>query len=154
MQTRKIRESVIVKSVDVAVVGGGIVGSVLAKGLAERAGLSVALIDSAPVIQSVAEVSKANALDFNPFTDTRVIALARRTVDELKALNVPLEKLADIYHGETPPSIDSIEVSDRGHLGLVNLAAEDYRIPSFGQVVSLSALAVLCKCKARCKRER
>ena len=56
------------KSVDVAVVGGGIVGSVLAKGLAERAGLSVALIDAAPVSQSVAEVSKANALDFNPFT--------------------------------------------------------------------------------------
>ncbi len=131
------------KSVDVAVVGGGIVGSVLAKGLAERAGLSVALIDAAPVSQSIAEVSKANALDFNPFTDTRVIALARRTVDELKALNVPLEKLADIYHGETPPSIDSIEVSDRGHLGLVNLAAEDYCIPSFGQVVSLSALTRL-----------
>lgn len=35
------------EAVDVVIIGGGIVGTVLAKGLAEKVGLSVALIDAA-----------------------------------------------------------------------------------------------------------
>ena len=138
------------KSVDVVVVGGGIVGCVLAKGLSQSSGLSqgsglkVALIDSAaPVPSSSLETQTPVTSDFNPFTDTRVIALARRTVEELSALNVQLDKLAEYSFGERPPTIDTIEVSDSGHLGLVNLAAKDFHISSFGQVVSLSALTKL-----------
>ena len=141
------------KSVDVVVVGGGIVGCVLAKGLSQtsglskRSGLKVALIDSAAPVSSSSLKTKAPTKttatnDFNPFTDTRVIALARRTVQELKALNVQLDKLAEYSFGELPPTIDAIEVSDSGHLGLVNLAAKDFHISSFGQVVSLSALTL------------
>ena len=148
------------KSVDVVVVGGGIVGCVLAKGLSQssglsqtsglskRSGLKVALIDSAAPVSSSSLKTKALTKtpvtnDFNPFADTRVIALARRTVQELKALNVQLDKLAEYSFGELPPTIDAIEVSDSGHLGLVNLAASDFHISSFGQVVSLSALTKL-----------
>ena len=51
------------KAVDVVIIGGGIVGTVLAKGLSEKIRLSVALIDAVDPKQS----SESSA-DFNPFT--------------------------------------------------------------------------------------
>merc|ERR1712157_606474 len=47
------------------------------------------------------------------------------------------------HNGELPPQIKHIEVSDKGHLGLLNLESSDYHIEAFGQVVSLSALTRL-----------
>lgn len=123
------------KSVDVAIIGGGIVGTVLAKGLSEKVGLAVALIDAADPQQC-----RESSNDFNPFTDTRVIALARRTVNELSDIGLNLEDLAKQHNGELPPKIKHIEVSDKGHLGLLHLDSKDYHIDAFGQVVSLSAL--------------
>jgi len=119
-----------VKTVDVAIVGGGIVGCVLAKGLSEQAGLNVTLIDA----------SNPHANDtINPLQDKRVIALAKRTVDELTALGVPLTELAKQH----PGTIEKIEVSDKGHAGLTDLHCHDYGLLSFGQVVSLGALTAL-----------
>lgn len=126
------------KTVDVVVVGGGIVGTVLAKGLTEQAGLSTVLIDAT----SPSENPTAKG-DFNPFTDTRVIALARRTVSELADLGIAVDDLAKHLHGERPPAIKSIEVSDKGHFGLVDLKSDDFHIDAFGQVVALSALTRL-----------
>ena len=80
---------------------------------------------------------------FNPFTDTRVIALARRTVEELSHMGLNLDDVAKQHNGELPPQIKHIEVSDKGHLGLLNLQSSDYHIDAFGQVVSLSALTRL-----------
>ncbi len=126
------------KSVDVAIVGGGIVGTVLAKGLSEHAHLNVALIDAAdPTLQT-----RENQ-NFNPFTDTRVIALARRTINELAQLGIEVDELAKHFQGEMPPLIKHIEVSDKGHLGLVELNHQDYNISAFGRVVALSALTRL-----------
>ena len=124
--------------VDVVIIGGGIVGTVLAKGLAEKVGLSVTLIDAADPQQNNAATD-----DFNPFTDTRVIALARRTVNELSDIGLNLDDLAKQHNGELPPEIKHIEVSDKGHVGLLNLNSRDYHINAFGQVVSLSALTRL-----------
>ena len=126
------------KAVDVVIIGGGIVGTVLAKGLSEKIRLSVALIDAVDPKQS----SESSA-DFNPFTDTRVIALARRTVNELSDIGLNLEDLAKQHNGELPPQIKHIEVTDKGHVGLLNLNSYDHHIDAFGQVVSLSALTRL-----------
>ena len=131
-------------AVDVVIIGGGIVGTVLAKALAEKvspansAGLSVTLIDAADP-----EQTSKSLVDFNPFTDTRVIALARRTVEELSHMGLNLDDVAKQHNGELPPQIKHIEVSDKGHLGLLNLESSDYQIEAFGQVVSLSALTRL-----------
>ena len=131
-------------AVDVVIIGGGIVGTVLAKALAEKvspansAGLSVTLIDAADP-----EQTSKSLVDFNPFTDTRVIALARRTVEELSHMGLNLDDVAKQHNGELPPQIKLIEVSDKGHLGLLNLQSSDYHIDAFGQVVSLSALTRL-----------
>ena len=132
------------EAVDVVIIGGGIVGTVLAKALAEKvspvdnSGLSVTLIDAADP-----EQTSKSFEDFNPFTDTRVIALARRTVNELAQMGLDLDNLAKQHNGELPPQIKHIEVSDKGHLGLLNLESSDYHIEAFGQVVSLSALTRL-----------
>lgn len=126
------------KSVDVVIVGGGIVGTVLAKGLSEQVGLQVTLIDAADP-----NITAPQQHSFNPFTDTRVIALARRTINELAQLGIDVNNLSKLLHGEPPPDIKHIEVSDKGHIGLVDLYCDDYCIDAFGQVVSLSALTHL-----------
>ena len=131
-------------AVDVVIIGGGIVGTVLAKALAAKvslsnnSGLSVTLIDAADP-----EETSKSLVDFNPFTDTRVIALAKRTVDELSSMGVNLDDVAKQHNGELPPQIKRIEVSDKGHLGFLDLESSDYHIDAFGQVVSLSALTRL-----------
>ncbi|MEC8904268.1 MAG: FAD-dependent oxidoreductase, partial [Pseudomonadota bacterium] len=98
-------------AVDVVIIGGGIVGTVLAKALAEKvfpansSGLSVTLIDAADP-----EQTSKSLVDFNPFTDTRVIALARRTVEELSHMGLNLDDVAKQHNGELPPQIKHIEV--------------------------------------------
>ena len=69
--------------------------------------------------------------------------MARRTVEELSHMGLNLDDVAKQHNGELPPQIKHIEVSDKGHLGLLNLESSDYQIEAFGQVVSLSALTRL-----------
>ena len=69
--------------------------------------------------------------------------MARRTVEELSHMGLNLDDVAKQHNGELPPQIKHIEVSDKGHLGLLNLQSSDYHIDAFGQVVSLSALTRL-----------
>ena len=125
---------------DVVIVGGGIVGCVLAKGLSEQAGLSVTLVDAASPSNAASSSNASSSSNesnvFNPLTDTRVIALARRTVNELNAMGVGLAELAKQNQGK----IEHIEVSDKGGIGLTNLSSSEFGINTFGQVVSLSAL--------------
>jgi 2-octaprenyl-6-methoxyphenol hydroxylase len=58
-------------------------------------------------------------------------------------MGLNLDDVAKQHNGELPPQIKHIEVSDKGHLGLLNLQSSDYHIDAFGQVVSLSALTRL-----------
>lgn len=113
---------------DVAIVGGGIVGNVLAKGLLEQTDLSVTLLDAENIQDTV-----------NPLHETRVIALAKRTVNALAEMGVPLTQLQQ----QNPGYIKHIEVTDKGWLGLTDLHSDEFGIDSFGQVVSLSALTKL-----------
>ena len=69
--------------------------------------------------------------------------MARRTVEELSHMGLNLDDVAKQHNGELPPQIKHIEVSDKGHLGLLDLQSSDYHIDAFGQVVSLSALTRL-----------
>jgi len=120
-----------VKATDVVIVGGGIVGCVLAKGLSEQAGFRVTLVDA-----SDPSATPDHSDAFNPLSDTRVIALAKRTVDELTTMGVGLAELAKQGQGK----IEHIEVSDKGWIGLTNLSSTEFGMSTFGQVVSLSAL--------------
>lgn len=111
---------------DVVIVGGGIVGSVLAAGLLAKTPFNVTLIDA----HDPAEAS------LPPGFDNRVIALSRRTVDELELLGVDLK-------AASPEPIKHIQVTDKGAAGLCELSASGYGLSAFGQVVSLSALGKL-----------
>jgi len=110
------------KEVDITIVGGGVVGNLLALQLAQSTSLSVALIEA-----------QAYSTRQHPGFDSRVIALSAQSVEVLNRCHVPLHQLL-----RAP--IDTIQVSDQGGLGWVELSAADHGLPAFGQVVSLQQL--------------
>ncbi|WP_137166190.1 2-octaprenyl-6-methoxyphenyl hydroxylase [Salinimonas lutimaris] len=112
-----------VKQTDIAIVGGGIVGSVLALALSRQTSLNITLIDASPVSQEPAD----------PGFDARVIALSRKTVDALNALGLNSEQVL-------AEPIKTIQVTDQGAAGSCHLHADDFRLDAFGQVVALSRL--------------
>ncbi|MBU2979373.1 2-octaprenyl-6-methoxyphenyl hydroxylase [Alteromonas sp. C1M14] len=108
---------------DVLIIGGGTVGSVVARGLLKHTSLSVTLI----------EANSYSHTPHHPGFDDRVIALSKRTVEELTDLGVKASSV-----GSVP--IHHIQVSDKGAAGLCRLNAQDYQTDSFGEVVSLRRL--------------
>lgn len=130
---------------DIAIVGGGPVGHVLAAGLLAHTPFSVTLLDANPaqpgsVSAHVHNPSQAgNAPDTpsaHPGFDARVIALARRTVESLMAMGVPL-------HTAHTELIEHIQVTDQGSFGFCQLEAKDFKLSSFGEVISLQELGRL-----------
>lgn len=111
--------------VDIAILGGGVVGSVLATLLMQRTTHRVAVIDHALFSDDKR----------HPGFDARVIALAKNTVDVLAQAGIAVESASGL-------PIEHIQVSEQGHLGLCELHANDYRIESFGHVVALNQLGV------------
>ena len=113
--------------VDVAIVGGGMSGAVLALSLAALKGQ-----DGAPLQILLLEAS-APELNAHPGFDARAIALSAGTCEALAR------------HGLWPhlvphcSPITHIHVSDRGHCGQTRLSAAEYGLPALGQVVELSA---------------
>ncbi|MCW0503764.1 2-octaprenyl-6-methoxyphenyl hydroxylase [Aeromonas piscicola] len=113
--------------VDVAIVGGGMSGAVLALSLAALRGA-----DGEPLQILLLEAS-APELNAHPGFDARAIALSAGTCEAL------------VRHGLwarfaphcTP--ITQIHVSDRGHCGQASLSATEYGLPALGQVIELSA---------------
>lgn len=110
------------KNVDITIIGGGVVGNLLALQLAQRTGLSVVLVEA-----------HAYATSKHPGFDSRVIALSAHSVDVLNRCQVPLQQLL-----QAP--INTIQVSDQGGMGWVELSAADHGLAAFGQVVSLQQL--------------
>ena len=102
---------------DIAIVGGGLVGSSLAIAL-EGCGFHVALIEAA--LPRVSE---------QPSYDERNLALARASINALEALGV-------WAHVESNPAeIERIHISRRGDFGSVKLDAGELGLPAFGAVL-------------------
>ncbi|OIN12459.1 2-octaprenyl-6-methoxyphenyl hydroxylase [Oceanisphaera psychrotolerans] len=116
---------------DVVINGGGMAGAVLALGLsrlrrADGSALRIAVIEAV-----------APDADTHPGFDARSIALAGHSRELLEQLGL-WSQLA----GLTTP-ITHIQVSDQGHLGQVNISADDYPVPALGYVVELHPLGQL-----------
>ncbi|MCH7372144.1 2-octaprenyl-6-methoxyphenyl hydroxylase [Aeromonas sp. MR16] len=113
--------------VDVAIVGGGMSGAVLALSLAALRGPS-----GAPLQILLLEAS-APELNAHPGFDARAIALSAGTCEALAR-----HGLWSRFAPHCAPITD-IHVSDRGHLGQARLSAAEYGLPALGQVIELSA---------------
>ncbi|MGY6036673.1 2-octaprenyl-6-methoxyphenyl hydroxylase [Aeromonas sp. AE23HZ002T15] len=116
--------------VDVAIVGGGMSGAVLALSLAALRGA-----DGEPLRVLLLEAS-APELNAHPGFDARAIALSAGTCEALTR------------HGLWPrfaphcAPITHIHVSDKGHAGQTHLSAAEYGLPALGQVIELSAAGI------------
>jgi len=115
------------KRVDIAIVGGAMVGATLALGLAKLAAdlnrpLNIALI----------EAHRSN--EHHPGFDARSIAISHGSVFELTRLGI-WPKLAHLG-----TQIKHIHVSDRGHFGMAELNCADFHLQSLGQVVELESV--------------
>jgi 2-octaprenyl-6-methoxyphenol hydroxylase len=104
------------ETLDVLIVGGGLVGASLAIAL-DDAGLAVAQAEAVPP-----------RIDASPSYDERNLALARASVNALEMLGV-----LDARAPATP--IRRIHVSRRGDFGAVRLDAHELGLPSFGAVI-------------------
>lgn len=111
--------------VDVAIVGGGLVGASLACALApliERHGLSVAVIEAAPM----PEVADAA---WQPSFDARSSAIAQGSAERFRAMGL-WDEMA-----EQAAAIQRIHVSERGRLGVTRLTAAELDQPALGYVL-------------------
>ena len=111
-----------VQAVDIAIIGGGMVGTSLASMLAAALPhLSIALIESQPLVD--------NGQAYQPSFDARSTALAQGSVEILRELGVWQRLAAHVT------AIRQVHVSDRGHLlgGLID--AGEQSLDAVGYVV-------------------
>lgn len=111
--------------VDIAIVGGGLVGASLACALApliERSGLKVAVIEANP-LPALDEAS------YQPSFDARASAIAQGSRDRLETLGLWAEM------AEEAEPIRRIHVSERGRLGATRLSAEEFDVEALGFVL-------------------
>lgn len=111
--------------VDIAIIGGGLVGASLGCALAaqvERTGLKVAVIEPAPLDRQLAE-------PWQPSFDARASAIACGSARHFERLGV-WEAMA-----EQAAPIRTIHVSERGRLGVTRLRAAELGVEALGHVV-------------------
>ncbi|WP_417883839.1 2-octaprenyl-6-methoxyphenyl hydroxylase [Vibrio rumoiensis] len=111
------------KCYDIAIIGAGMAGATLA--------LAVDRLCQGQLTIAVIEAYEMNEQDAHPGFDSRAIALSFGTVGILKQL--------DLWHRfeEFVTAITDIEISDRGHLGLADITAQQEHVESLGYVVEL-----------------
>ncbi len=110
---------------DIAVVGGGLVGSNLAIALAHASNYQIALIDSQPLAE----------INFNAHQhDGRSIALALSSKKMMDALG-----FWEILQ-EHATAIKNIHISDQGRFGATRLDSKRYEVESFGYLVPVDFL--------------
>lgn len=110
------------RRVDIAIVGGGMVGASLACALAELP-LSVALIEAVPFDD-----------DAQPSYDERTTALAHGTMRIYTGLGLWPQVAASIC------PIRHIHVSERGRFGVTRIDARQQGVPALGYVIANRAL--------------
>ncbi len=111
--------------VDIAIVGGGLVGASLACALApliERSGLNVAVIEANPL-------PDLDETAYQPSFDARASAIAQGSRDRFEALG-----LWTAMAEEAEP-IRRIHVSERGRLGATRLNAGEFGVEALGYVL-------------------
>ncbi|MDR9438262.1 MAG: 2-octaprenyl-6-methoxyphenyl hydroxylase [Halomonas sp.] len=111
--------------VDIAIIGGGLVGASLGCALAalvERAGLRVAVIEAAPLQPQLDE-------PWQPSFDARASAIAGGSARHFTHLGV-WERMA-----EMAAPIRTIHVSERGRLGVTRLRAAELGVEALGYVI-------------------
>ncbi|MGL9733735.1 MAG: 2-octaprenyl-6-methoxyphenyl hydroxylase [Symbiopectobacterium sp.] len=106
----------------ILIVGGGMAGATLALAISALSGGTLPV----EVIEAHSPLDRAH-----PGFDARAIALAEGTVQQLKRIGI-WQAMAS----EAEP-IRAVHVSDRGHAGVVNMQASDYRTIALGYVVEL-----------------
>ena len=112
-------------NVDIAIVGGGLVGSSLAIALGRSSNFQIALIDSQPLAE----------INFNAQQhDGRSIALALSSKKMMSALGFwqTLKEYAT--------AIKNIHISDQGRFGVTRLDSKRYEVESFGYLVPADLL--------------
>ncbi|MBA2777901.1 2-octaprenyl-6-methoxyphenyl hydroxylase [Billgrantia kenyensis] len=113
------------RQVDVAIVGGGLVGASLACALApliERHGLSVAVVEVAPMLDVA-------ATPWQPSFDARSSAIAQGSAERFRAMGL-WDAMA-----EQAATIQRIHVSEKGRLGVTRLTAAELGQPALGHVI-------------------
>lgn len=111
--------------VDIAIVGGGLVGASLGvalAGLVERDALSVAVIEAAPLLDTL-------QAPWQPSFDARASAIAQGSVQHFTRMGL-WPSLA-----EQAAAIDQIHVSERGRLGVTRLRGEELGVEALGHVI-------------------
>ncbi|MCE8018600.1 2-octaprenyl-6-methoxyphenyl hydroxylase [Halomonas sp. MCCC 1A11036] len=111
--------------VDIAIVGGGLVGASLACALApltERHGIKVAVVEAAPLANSA-------STPWQPSFDARSSAIAQGSAERFRAMGLwePMSEQAAAIH--------RIHVSEKGHLGVTRLTAAELDQPALGYVI-------------------
>ncbi|MFP4272265.1 MAG: FAD-dependent oxidoreductase [Halothiobacillaceae bacterium] len=116
----KNAEDVMGGNFDIVIVGGGMVGSVLAHALADD-GWQVAVIEAAP--------------QDSPSFDERVTALSEGSWRYLESLGLVTDRLR--AHAQ---AIREVRVSQRGHPGLTRIGADEMGVAALGRVTCNRAL--------------
>lgn len=107
------------KSYDIVVIGGGMVGSSFALSLAK-------LVESVSIL--VIDIHELNTSQ-QPSFDDRSTALSYGSSQILSKIEL-WNQLAD-----RASKIDSIQVSDKGHIGTTELQSSDYNVDALGYVI-------------------
>nr|WP_300313096.1 2-octaprenyl-6-methoxyphenyl hydroxylase [Halomonas sp.] len=118
-------DSSLLCNVDVAIIGGGLVGASLGAALAplvQRKGLRVAIIEAFPVLD-------ANQEMWQPSFDARSSAIAAGSAAHFEKLGVWPQM------AEQASPISLIHVSERGRLGVTRLRAAELGVAAMGYVV-------------------
>ncbi|MGP4123048.1 MAG: 2-octaprenyl-6-methoxyphenyl hydroxylase [Sodalis sp. (in: enterobacteria)] len=109
----------------ITIIGGGMTGATL--------GLALSHLSRGTLQINLVEARTPESRDHDPGFDARAIALAQGTYRELSAIGV-WPALASCA-----TDITRVEISDKRHLGKVQIAAGDYQLPALGYVIELHA---------------
>lgn len=121
---------------DVVIVGGAMSGCCLALSLAQQSSqLRIAIIEQASAKTSIDTAQSG--------FDARSIALSHGSCQTLH--QIAFDPYSSLWQQLIPlaQNIEQIHISDQGHLGIVNLSAQEMRLSRLGVVIELAKMGKL-----------